>query len=102
MIQNIIILIVFIKNLYFRSCALLNLTKSFFTIPFTEQVEYFIIPALAKEQFPHETWTAVLNVAIQDGKLKLGNSSTWLLYSFLKLLNFSKGRKNNNIYLITF
>ena len=70
------------------------MTQSFFTVPFTEQVEYFIIPALAKEDFPHETWTAVLNEAIQSGKKKLGNSksSTWLLYSFLKLFNFSKGR----------
>ena len=88
-------------NFLFRSCALLNMTESFFTKPFTEQVEYFIIPALEKEDFPHETWTAVLNEAIHTEKEKLGSShsSTWLLYSFLKLFNFSKGRKIFNYLL---
>merc|ERR1712096_433147 len=72
-------------------CALLNLTKSFFSIPFTEQVEFFIIPALAREEFPHGLWTSVLNEAIKSDKEKLWNvnSSCWLLYSFLKLCNFS-------------
>ena len=78
---------------------MLNLTQSFFTIPFTEQVEYFIIPALSKEEFHHGTWTAILNEAIQSDKQNWvnSNSSAWLLYSFLKLFNLSTGKSIFNI-----
>ena len=77
---------------------MLNLTKSFFTVPFTEQVEYFIIPALTKEEFHHGTWTAILNEAIQSDKQNLvnSNSSAWLLYAFLKLFNHSTTGKDTS------
>ena len=79
-----------------------NLTKSFFTVPFTEQVEYFIIPALTKEEFHHGTWTAILNEAIHksEDKQNLVNSNSsasWLLYSFLKLFNHSTKTTGKNI-----
>ena len=79
----------------FSRFALLNLTKSFFAIPFTEQVEFFIIPALANENFPHCKWTSLLNESLIDEKERTLNSSTssaWLLYSFLKLCQLTTGK----------
>ena len=78
-------------------CALLSLTENFFTTQFTEQVEYFIIPALAKENFPHGQWTAAMNEAINSDKHTpwKDTSSCWLLYSFLKLFSVSKDFKYN-------
>ena len=79
----------------FRKSALMNLTQSFFSSPFSEQVEFFIIPALANETFPHFQWTNVLNEAIKIDKEKSvynTKSCPWLLYSFLKLFNFCTGK----------
>ena len=60
--------------------VLLNLTESFLAEEFSEQVDYFIVPALAHEKsFPYSLWNKVLS---QNGQAQ---KTPWLLYSFLKL-----------------
>ena len=59
--------------------VLLNFTKNFLTERFSEQVDYFVVPALAAEKtFPYALWGKVL----QEHELK---KTPWLLYSFLRI-----------------
>ena len=66
-------------NSQFCNNVLQNLTENFLSHEFSEQVDYFIIPALSQEKsFPYGLWNKVLN---QNESTK----TPWLLYSFLKL-----------------
>ncbi len=66
----------------FAKEALLNLTQRFFVTPFTEQVDFFVIPALAENvKFPYGKWNKVLD-GYSEGGLEF---TPWLLYSFLKI-----------------
>ena len=66
-------------NSQFCNNVLQNLTENFLSHEFSEQVDYFIVPALSQEKsFPYGLWNKVLN---QNETTK----TPWLLYSFLKL-----------------
>ena len=71
--------------------VLLNLTESFLAEEFSEQVDYFIVPALAHEKsFPYSLWNKVLS---QNGQTQ---KTPWLLYSFLKLGQIHLAGQNPN------
>ena len=63
----------------FGTQVLLNFTKNFLTERFSEQVDYYVVPALAAEKtFPYSLWSKVL----QSHEMK---KTPWLLYSFLRI-----------------
>ena len=68
----------------FASNVLLNLTKNFLTHRFSEQVDYYIVPALAAEKtFPYAIWGKILQ---KNADMK---KTPWLLYSFLRIGKFT-------------
>ena len=69
--------------------SLISLTESFLSAPFSEQVDYFIVPSLAsRKSFPYALWSKVLH---QEEVKK----TSWLLYSFLRIGKIHLGRDSS-------
>lgn len=83
----------------FGKKVLLNLTKNFLTNQFSEQVDYFIVPSLAREKsFPYGLWSKILYQCSRtfDGNDHgLDIQTPWLLYSFLKIGKIHLGNVEN-------
>ena len=63
----------------FAKNVLLNLTVNFLSEPFSEQLDFYVVPSLASQKnFPYVIWSKVLH----QNEVK---ASPWLLYSFLKI-----------------
>ena len=75
----------------FSKNVLLNFTKNILTERFSEQVDYFIVPALAAEKtFPYALWGKILQ---QHDLIK----TPWLLYSFLRIGKIHLGNESFDV-----
>ena len=70
----------------FAKNVLLNLTINFLSEPFSEQLDFYVVPSLASQQnFPYVVWSKVLH----QNEVQ---ASPWLLYSFLKIGKLQLGQ----------